>query len=156
MTIAMETEQLFTEMAQARAREVVAHIEFLRNLRQLNARGVTQTLLAKRNTVSQPAIHQMLRRAELEAPDVRPGTHGGTAYEIAVRCAAGEIDRETMRRELIEWVYEKPMAPSAYPDVNDVRPIAEGGFNNQVGRAYDHGFLDAADYDLILDALADD
>ncbi|MFD9663121.1 hypothetical protein ACFWAY_16085 [Rhodococcus sp. NPDC059968] len=57
--------------------------------------------MAEVNGVSQPPISQMLQRARVEAPDVRPGTHGGTAYEVAARCAAGEIDPETMRAELI-------------------------------------------------------
>ncbi|MCQ4117580.1 hypothetical protein [Rhodococcus tibetensis] len=84
-------------------------------------------------------------RARVEAPDVRPGTHGGTAYEVAARCAAGEIDPATMRAELIGWKYDKPMAPSADPDVDDVRPHTEGGFNHQVGRALSHGFLTEED-----------
>ncbi|EID81758.1 MULTISPECIES: hypothetical protein [Rhodococcus] len=155
MTIMIDRDRLFRGMAENRAREVVAHIGFLRNLRQLYEGGVTQTRLAQVNGVSQPAISQMLQRARVEAPDVRPGTHGGTAYEIAARCAAGEIDPATMRAELIGWDYETPMALTGYPDVDDVRPHAEGGFNHQVGRALTHGFLTDEDYDLILDALAD-
>ncbi|MFE7422769.1 hypothetical protein [Rhodococcus sp. NPDC057529] len=155
MTIMIDRDRLFRGMAENRAREVVAHIGFLRNLRQLHEGGVTQTRLAQVNGVSQPAISQMLQRARIEAPDVRPDTHGGTAYEIAARCAAGEIDPATMRAELIGWQYDKPLPPSGYPDVDDVRPTPEGGFNHQVGRALSHGFLTGEDYDLILDALAD-
>ncbi|MHA4850954.1 MULTISPECIES: hypothetical protein [unclassified Rhodococcus (in: high G+C Gram-positive bacteria)] len=155
MTIMIDRDRLFSSMAENRAREVVAHIGFLRNLRQLYEGGVTQTRLAEVNGVSQPAISQMLQRARIEAPDVRPGTHGGTAYEVAARCAAGEIDPETMRAELIGWEYDKPLASTGYPDVDDVRPHTEGGFNHQVGRALAHGFLTDEDYDLILDALAD-
>ena len=155
MTIMIDRDRLFRGMAENRAREVVAHIGFLRNLRQLYEGGVTQTRLAQFNGVSQPAISQMLQRARVEAPDVRPGTHGGTAYEIAARCAAGEIDPATMRAELIGWDYDKPIELTGYPDVDDVRPHAEGGFNHQVRRALTHGFLTDEDYDLILDALAD-
>ncbi|WP_143548800.1 hypothetical protein [Rhodococcus sp. ACPA1] len=68
----------------------------------------------------------MLHRARVEAPDVRPGTHGGTAYEVAARCAAGEIDPATMRAELIGWEYDKPLPSSAYPDLDDVRPQRRG------------------------------
>ncbi|MFI5436403.1 hypothetical protein ACHMZP_31945 [Rhodococcus baikonurensis] len=155
MTITMDRDRLFTSMAQNRAREAVAHMGFLRNLRQLHADGVTQKRLAEVNGVSQPAISQMLQRARIEAPDIRPGTHGGTPYEVAARRAAGEITQETMRAELIGWEYQKPMPSSAYPDVDDVRPHAAGGFNNQVGRALTDGFLTDEDYDVILDALAD-
>lgn len=153
----MDIDTLNDEMRRARAREVLAHIEFLRCARQLNGRGITQTELADRCRVSQPGMRQMLIRAADQAPDVRPGTHGGTAYEIAVRCAAGEIDRATMRRELIDWRYDRYEGPpNPHADLNDVPPIIEGSFNNQVGRAYSDGFLAAEDYDQILDALADD
>ncbi|MFF2110283.1 hypothetical protein [Rhodococcus koreensis] len=155
MTIMIDRDRLFSSMAENRAREVVAHIGFLRNLRQLYEGGVTQTRLAQVNAVSQPAISQMLQRARVEAPDVRPGTHGGTAYEIAARCAAGEIDPATMRAELIGWECDTPMASAAYPDVDDARPTPEGGVNHPIGRALTHGFLTDEDYDLILDALAD-
>ena len=153
----MDIDTLSSAMDQARARQVIAHIEFLRSARQLHARGMTQTELADRNRVSQPGMRQMLLRAEVQAPEIRPGTHGGTAYEIAVRCAAGEIDPTTMRRELIEWTYDRydgPANPFEY--ANDVPPIIEGSFNNQVGRAHSEGFLTAEDYGLVLDALADD
>jgi len=155
MAVTLDRERLFTSMAQNRAREVVAHIEFLRTLRQLYADGVNQTRLAQVNAVSQPAICQMLRRARVEAPDVRPGTHGGTPYEVAARRAADEIDEDTMRAELIGWTYPNSESPSGYPDVDDVRPQAVDGFNNQVGRALADGFLTDEDYDVILDALAD-
>ncbi|WP_209448841.1 hypothetical protein [Rhodococcus qingshengii] len=155
MTMMLDRARLFTTMAQNRALEVVAHIEFLRTLRQLHTDGVTQTRLAQVNAVSQPAICQMLRRARVEAPDVRPGTHGGTPYEIAARCAAGEIDEATMRAELIGWSYQKSELPTGYPGVDDVRPQPVGGFNNQVGRALADGFLTDEDYDVILDALTD-
>lgn len=58
-----------------------------------------------------------------------------------------------MRAELIGWETTS-RRPSVCPDVDDVRLHADGGFNNQVGRALTHGFLTDADFDLILDALA--
>lgn len=150
-----EQQQLYRGLAQDKAREKVARINYLRHLRQLYESGLTQTDLARIADVSQPTISDLLKRARVEALDVRPGTHGGTAYEIAARYAAGEIDRVTLRRELIEWTYEKPGAPSPFPHANDAPPITEGGFNNQVGRALDEGLLDDEDYDAVLDALAD-
>lgn len=62
----------------------------------------------------------MLQLARIEAPDVRPGTHDGAAYEVAARCAAGEIGPVTVRAELIGWEYDKPLASTGYPDVDDV------------------------------------
>ena len=46
---------------------------------------------------------ELLWRARAEAPDARPGTHGGTAYEIAARCAAGEIDPATNSASAPTW-----------------------------------------------------
>lgn len=149
-----EQQQLYRKLAQDKAREKVARINYLRHLRQLYESGLTQTDLARIADVSQPTISDLLERARVDAPDVRPGTHGGTAYEIAVRYAAGEIDRATLRRELIEWTYEKPGDPSPFQYANDAPPITEGGFNNQVGRALAEGLLDDGDYDAVLDALA--
>ncbi|TJZ81308.1 hypothetical protein FCG67_01265 [Rhodococcus oryzae] len=155
MDMDRDQQQLYRELARDKAREKVARINYLRHLRQLYESGLTQVALAEVENVSQPTISDLLKRARFEAPDVRPGTHGGTAYEIAARYAAGEIDSATVRRELIEWAYEKPGAPNPFPYANDVPPIKEGGFNNQVGRALDEGLLADEDYDAVLDALAD-
>ena len=32
-----------------------------------------------------------------------------------------------MRAELIGWKYDTPVAPTGYPDVEDLRPHTEGG-----------------------------
>ncbi|MGW6378171.1 hypothetical protein ACWFRB_19135 [Rhodococcus sp. NPDC055112] len=87
----MDRDQLCRKLARDKAREKVARINYLRHLRQLYESGLTQVALAEVENVSQPTISDLLRRARVEAPDVRPGTHGGTAYEIAARYAAGEM-----------------------------------------------------------------
>ncbi|RVW04423.1 hypothetical protein [Rhodococcus spongiicola] len=154
MTAMLDKEKLFTELGNEKARETASHIGFLRSLRQLSEAGVPQTVLAARVGVSQPAISDMLRRARLNAPDVRPGTHGGTPYEIAARYAAGELDRETMIRELVEWEYEPPPEPNPLADIDTYKPPRRGGFNNQVGRAFDDKFLTDEEYNAVLDGLA--
>ncbi|TQC44355.1 helix-turn-helix domain-containing protein, partial [Rhodococcus sp. WS4] len=85
MTVTMNADELVADLGRERAREVAAHIAYLRRLRQLHERGYTQAKLATLVGVSQPTISEMLRRARVNAPDVRPGTHGGTPYEIAAR-----------------------------------------------------------------------
>lgn len=97
-----------------------------------------------------------LRRARIEAPDVRPGTHGGTPYEIAARYAAGEIEQAVALRELTGWRYERTGETNPFPWVNDGAPMVEGSFNTQIGRALRDGFLADEDYDYLLDVLADD
>ncbi len=148
-------EQVLADLGREKARETAAHTAYLRHLRQLHERGFTRVRLAEIVGVSQPTISDMLRRACIDAPDVRPGTHGGTAYEIAVRYAAGEIPRATMMRELADWVYERPAEPSPVAWADDGNPAVEGSATLQVGRALRDGFLTDEDYDALLDALAD-
>ncbi|PTR32249.1 helix-turn-helix protein [Rhodococcus sp. OK519] len=152
----MKPEQLVVDYSRNKARETAAHIAKLRDLRQLHELGYTQVKLAKLVGVSQPTISDMLRRARIAAPDVRPGTHGGTPYEIAARYAAGEIDRVLALRELTAWQYDRPAETNPFSWVNDGTPVIEGSFNIQIGRALRDGFLADEDYDDLLNALADD
>lgn len=148
-------EQVLADLGREKARETAAHIAYLRHLRQLHERGFTRVRLAEIVGVSQPTISDMLRRARIDAPDLRPGTHGGTAYEIAVRYAAGEIPRAAMLRELTGWEYERPAEPNPFEWSEDGSPVVEGSFTMQVGRALREGFLTDEDYDGLLEALAD-
>ncbi|QXC46724.1 MULTISPECIES: helix-turn-helix domain-containing protein [Rhodococcus erythropolis group] len=148
-------EQLVADLGREKARETAAHIAYLRHLRQLHERGFTQMRLAKIVGVSQPTISDMLRRARIDAPDLRPGTHGGTAYEIAARYAAGEITRAAMMRELTGWEYERPAEANPFEWVDDGNPAVEGSFTMQAGRALHDGFLTDEDCDALLEALAD-
>ncbi|MEE2061600.1 helix-turn-helix transcriptional regulator [Rhodococcus artemisiae] len=148
-------EQLVADLGREKARETAAHIAYLRHLRQLHERGFTQMRLAKIVGVSQPTISDMLRRARIDAPDLRRGTHGGTAYEIAARYAAGEITRAAMMRELTDWEYERPAEANPFEWADDGNPATEGSFTMQVGRALRDGFLTDEDYDALLEALAD-
>ncbi|RMB70186.1 hypothetical protein AYK61_25975 [Rhodococcus sp. SBT000017] len=145
--------ELETTMTTAKAHVVLARIEQLRKVRQAYERGVHQTDLAEANKVSQPAISQWLKMARIDAPDIRPGTAGGTPYEIAARCAAGLLSREAMIKQLSSWVYSRAeMSPDGE---GDVPPLNLSGFNLQVGRALDDRFIDDAEYDRILEAVAD-
>ncbi|NKS38099.1 hypothetical protein GS488_20820 [Rhodococcus hoagii] len=120
--IMVDPEQLVEDLRRQKARETAARIAYLRSLRQLHEYGYTQVNLAKLFAVSQPTISDMLRRARVDAPDVRAGTHGGTPYEICARYAAGEIDRTVALRELTEWRYERPAEPNPFEWANDGAP----------------------------------
>ena len=148
-------EQLVADLRREKARETAAHIAYLRHLRQLHERGFTQVRLAKIVGVSQPTISDLLRRARLDAPDPRPGTHGGTAYEIAARYAAGEITRARMMAELTAWEYERAAESGPFEWSEDGNPAVDGSFTMQVGRALREGFLADEDYDVLLGALAE-
>lgn len=69
--------------------------------------GYTRVKLATVLT-SQPTISDMLRRARSTPPDIRPGTRGGTTYEISAGHGAGEIDRAVALREPTERQYATP------------------------------------------------
>ncbi|OZC42396.1 hypothetical protein CH289_27330 [Rhodococcus sp. RS1C4] len=145
---------LETTMTTSKARGAVDRIEHLRSVRQLHEQKKwTQTRLAEANGVSQPAISQWLKMARIDAPDVRPGLAGGTPYEIAARYAAKMLDRKTMIEQLSTWVYET--VEQAPVGEGDVPRLNLSGFNLQVGRALDERFIDEADYDRILEAVAD-
>ncbi|NKS56367.1 hypothetical protein GS504_01895 [Rhodococcus hoagii] len=154
----MNDEQLVADLRREKARETAAHIACLRRLRQLHERGFTPRELASITNDLETSIDNLLRRAPIDAPDVRPGSHGGTAYEIAARYAAGEIDREVALRELIAWEYERPLPPPPpeFAWCNDGAPLVEGSFNIQIGSALQSGFLTDDDYEAIFDALVDD
>lgn len=153
MTDLLERE-LETTMTTSKAHGAVDRIEFLRSVRQLHEQKKwTQTRLAEANGVSQPAISQWLKMARIDAPDLRPGMAGGTPYEIAARYAAKLLDRETMIKQLSEWVYE--VVSRTTPSEVDVPPLNLSGFNLQVGRALDDRFIDETEYDRILEAVAD-
>ncbi|MCZ4518928.1 helix-turn-helix transcriptional regulator [Rhodococcus ruber] len=146
--------ELERTMMKSRANGAVDRIEFLRCLRQLHEQKMwTQTRLAKANGVTQPAISKWLKMARIDAPDLRPGTAGGTPYEIAARYAAGLLDRETMIEQLSEWVRHAATQTASSED--DVSPLNSSGFNLQVGRAMADRFIDETDFDRILDAIAD-
>ncbi|MCE4268564.1 helix-turn-helix domain-containing protein [Rhodococcus globerulus] len=146
--------QLETTMTTSKARVAVDRIEHLRSVRQLHEQKKwSQTRLAEANGVSQPAISQWLKMARIDAPDVRPGTDGGTAYEILARYAANLLTRETMLEQLSAWLYARD--EQATVGEGDVPPLNLSGFNLQVGRALDERFIDENDYDSILEAVAD-
>lgn len=146
--------QLETTMTTSKARVAVDRIEHLRSMRQLHEQKKwSQTRLAEANGVSQPAISQWLKMARIDAPDIRPGTDGGTPYEILARYAAKLLTREAMVEQLSAWRYER--ADETAVGEGDVPPLNLSGFNLQIGRALDERFIDEDDYDSILEAVAD-
>lgn len=126
-----------------RARRAVDRLDELRALRGL-ARHLSQAELARALGVSQPAVSKRLREAS-SVPAVRPGFSGASAYEIAQRYAAGLLSREQTLEELSRWTY-KPGDPGDGVDWLSYRP---GEFEEQLGKALDHGLVDDAMYDVL-------
>jgi hypothetical protein len=84
---------------------------------------------------------------------VPEGFSGASPYEIAERYAAGDIDRDTMIRELSAWPYATNKGAAAAAAEWESTPYLDtpGSFA-EVGRAFDEGLIDGDAYDQILDA----
>jgi len=102
-----------------------------------------------------PYVSQLLTQAD--ARGVKPipeGFSGASPYEISERYAAGDIDRETMIRELSAWPYVRNEGQAAAQEEWDSTPYPDtpGSFA-EVGQAFDEGLIDGDAYDQILDAF---
>jgi hypothetical protein len=73
-------------------------------------------------------------------------------YEIARRCAAGEITRDEMIRALGRWPYVPMERMTDLAD--DVGVLDEGTFPATVGDALRDGLISAEDYDTVLAAVS--
>lgn len=97
--------------------------------------------------MTQPTISAALKSATRVA-DPLEGFSGASAYEIAQRFAAGEIDRDQLVDELTRWEY----VPMPHTDGYDDLPIIPAGTFEEVARARRAGLIDAATYDVIVHA----
>jgi len=131
-----------------RSRRVVDGLDYLRVLRRLSG-SMTQTDLAQSLGVTQPTISAALKSAAKVA-EPREGFSGASAYEIAQRFAAGEIDRDQLVDELARWDYVPTPRTDGY---DDLLIIPEGTFE-EVARACRDGLIDGETYDVILHASA--
>ncbi len=136
-------------VARARRSKIRAHLaqlDYLRDLAEASrGAGVTQTEIARRLRVTQPAISQALKTATT-TPTVPAGFHGARPYEIAERFAADEITREQLIDELARW----PYAPADPGDGIDWNSYVPGEFN-QVAQAMRDGLIDEETYTAIQD-----
>lgn len=128
-----------------RSRRAVDGLDYLRELRRLSA-GMSQTDLAQSLGVTQPTISAALKSAA-KVPDLLEGFSGASAYEIAQRYAAGEIDRDQLVDELTRWEYVP--TPHTEGPYDDLLILPEGTFE-EVGRALDQGLIEGETYDVIL------
>lgn len=108
---------------------------------------MTQTDLAQSLGMTQPSISSALKSAA-KVPEPREGFSGASAYEIAQRYAAGEIDRDQLVDELTRWEY----VPRPQTDGYDDLLIVPDGTFEEVGQARRNGLIDGETYDVILHA----
>ncbi|MCA4135303.1 helix-turn-helix domain-containing protein [Arthrobacter sp. M4] len=153
MTIAANSEAAIANARRARARRELGALDYIRDIRAA-VETADQRVVARALGVSQPGISKLLTQAD--ARGVKPipeGFSGASPYEIAERYAAGDIDRDTMIRELSVWAYAKNEGLAAAQAEWDSTPYPDtpGSFE-EVGQAFDEGLIDGEAYDLILDA----
>jgi hypothetical protein len=147
-------ENAIANARRARARRELGSLDYVRNVRAAVEAAADQRVVARALGVSQPAISKLLSQAE--ARGVKPvpeGFSGASPYEIAERYAAGDINRDTMIRELSAWPYTKNEGAAAAGAEWESTPYLDtpGSFA-EVGQAFDEGLIDGDAYDRILDA----
>lgn len=143
-----EARRRVERVRQMRARRAVDRLDEFRELAAL-AHQLPQAEIARELAISQPAVSKRLREATSVAP-VRAGFSGASAYEIAQRYAAGVLSREQTIDELSRWTYEAG-DPGDGVDWLSYRP---GEFEEQLGKALDHGLIGDAMYDELARAQA--
>lgn len=129
----------------ARARQIVARLDYLRGLRGMVQRA-TQVEVARVLRISQPAVSMALKD-EAKLPVVPEGFHGGDPEEIITRFAAGDITREQVIDELVRWPYAKSSELDG--PLDDIMVTAPGSFDVVVQAMY-RGTLPIDVYDEIL------
>jgi len=123
----------------------LAELRRLRAVAAAAAAGRTQVDIADKLGVSQPAVHKMLVRARhtRELFVTQP-------WEVALRYAAGEIDRDTMLATFLAW----PWTVDQVLDLNADNPLSEAfvrGSWSDLVRATRHGYVTLEDYQVIFE-----
>ena len=122
----------------------LAELRRLRAVVTAAAAGRTQADIAARLDVSQPAVHKMLVRARHKRDLMIE-----TPWEVALRYAAGEIDRGEMLATFTAW----PWTTDQVLDL-DVDPLSEAfirGSWSDLVKAADRGYISDDDYQVIFD-----
>jgi DNA-binding transcriptional regulator YdaS (Cro superfamily) len=127
-----------------RHRHIIDRLDYLRGLRRLSV-VMTQSDLARALGLTQPSISSALKSAAKVA-DPPPGFSGASAYEIAERFVAGDIDREALVDQLSRWQDAPITGHGDWVAVdNGTTELAD------LGKALRDGLLDKAAYQQVLD-----
>lgn len=143
---APEIENEIRSAVRERARETVAHAAYVRSVKDLLSRGVSQSELARRLGISQPAVWKMAARAG-DLSVVPEGFTGADAYEIIQQYAAGDLSEDELKDQLVRWKF----TPGEFTDGYDWTTGELSSFSKEVGRAYDERLIDAELYDWLVD-----
>ncbi|MGY5766001.1 helix-turn-helix domain-containing protein [Brachybacterium sp. DNPG3] len=143
------------ELMVARSRVEVAELQYKRHLKKLRRtpdKLVSQSVVARRLHISQPALSKALKGSE-DIADVPEGFSGASPREICQLYAIGELSREQLIDELSRWPYP---APVTLDDAWDALSFSPPGSWDEVERAADDGLIDDDLLDDVIDALPED
>lgn len=147
MTIEVVDRPSVDPLVMVKAAAELAERRRLRAVLAASQAGRTQTDIAERLNVSQPAVHKMLVRAR-HSRDLLIET----PWEVALRYAAGEIDHDAMLATFTAW----PWTSDQVLDL-DTDPLSEAfvrGSWSDLTKAVSHGYVSRDDYRVIFERTA--
>ncbi|MEU7187070.1 hypothetical protein [Streptomyces sp. NPDC045369] len=109
--------------------------------------GASHRAIAATMDISHVAVGALIAKARALPPLVE-GRVGRSPLDIAMRYAAGEIDRDTLVQALATWPYAPRALPVGLPDGGAALPVP-GAFD-EVRGALEYGYIDQDVYDAIL------
>lgn len=141
-------EEIRERLLRVTQRAIVADLDRARTLKEAYG-SMTQSQMSRVMGLTQSAISQALKKAE-GLPEVVPGFAGATVMEVCRRFAAGELSREELVRQLVEW----PYVPSGdFDEFGDYSGPDEGTFEDVV-TAEHQGLIDSGVYAAVLEGLS--
>lgn len=144
MTIEAVDRRRVDPLVTVKAAAELAELRRLRAVVTAAEAGRTQVDIAARLDVSQPAVHKMLVRARHQRDLMTE-----TPWEVALRCAAGEIDHNEMLATFTAW----PWTTDQVLDL-DTNPLSEAfvrGSWSDLTKALHYGYISREDYQVVFD-----
>lgn len=131
------------ELARVYAVGELNRVDLLRTVSQARDKGLTQTQIANRLSISQPEVHRILRKVH-NFPDLLVLN----PREIILRFHAGRISHDEMMNQLIGWTYT--FARAAEP-ANPESVMIPGTWDQLADAVY-RDLLSARDYEHLVAA----
>ncbi|WP_435298775.1 hypothetical protein [Timonella sp. A28] len=134
-----------------RAALVLAQLDYRREIAALSQRGYDVRDMARAVGVPGYKFAETVRVAQETAP-IPEGFSGATVREICQRYFLGQITQEQVIHELTTWDYVIPEPPGEGAEYDDLG-INTPGSIDEIGWAFDDGFLDGESYDHLMEIL---
>lgn len=132
-----------------KARAVLAHERTaLAALAAADAPGASHRDIGREMGISHVAVGTLIAEAR-ELPPIPEGRAGRSPLHVAMRYAAGEIDRDVLVEDLVTWPYVRAGALTDGLHDDAAAQTVPGSFD-EVHDALVQGFLDDDAYDEIL------